>query len=414
MDFNINGPAADAAIADAVQPEGQETRRQRVLLVDDEPSLVRAYSRLLTPTYDVETANDAGEAVELLERMSFDVVVTDLRMPGQDGIHVLRAARSRDPDVPVIVLTGSPSLESSVQALEDGALKYLVKPVERQELRDTVEAACKLHSLLSVKRQLMRALGGTNDPVSDRAGLDARFTTALASIHMDYQPIVRWSTKSIIGYEALLRTAEPSLRNPLALLKAARGLGRSRELSRAVWAAVAADITRFGIESNVFVNIDPGDLEDETLFSSASPLAPVAKRIILEITEREALQNVANVRARVFALRRLGFRIAIDDLGAGYSALTSFAELEPEIVKIDMSLVRSVHKEPLKRRIIRLVIGLCTQLGITAVAEGVETLDEFETLRELGCDVVQGYLFARPGNPLPDVSWASAQSEECA
>ncbi|MBI5162189.1 MAG: EAL domain-containing response regulator [Micrococcales bacterium] len=412
MDFETTDDGAEDLRN--TRPARSDGERSRVLLVDDEPSVVRAYTRLLEPTYEVQTASDAEAAVELLDRMSFDVVVTDLRMPGQDGMHVLRAARARDPDVPVILLTASPSLESSVQALEDGALKYLVKPIERRELRDTVEAACQLHSLLTMKRQLLRALGPTSDPVSDRAALDARFTTALASIHMDYQPIVRWSDRSIVGYEALLRTGEASLANPLALLKAAKGLGRGPELSHAVWACVAADIERFGITSNVFVNIDPGDLEDNLLFSTASPLAPVAKRIILEITEREALKNVENVRARVFALRRLGFRIAIDDLGAGYSALTSFAELEPEIVKIDMSLVRSVHREPLKRRIIRLVVGLCSQLGITAVAEGVETLDEFETLRELGCDVMQGFLLARPGNPLPQVAWGNLKSSDAA
>ena len=101
----------------------------------------------------------------------------------------------------------------------------------------------------------------------------------------------------------------------------------------------------------------------------------------------------------------MGFRIAIDDLGAGYAGLTSFATLEPEFVKLDMSLVRDVDKNPTKKKLVRSMTSLCRDLGMLVVAEGVETLAERDVLVEAGCDLLQGYLLAKPGKPFPEFAW---------
>jgi EAL domain-containing protein (putative c-di-GMP-specific phosphodiesterase class I) len=108
----------------------------------------------------------------------------------------------------------------------------------------------------------------------------------------------------------------------------------------------------------------------------------------------------------VTRLRTLGYRIAIDDLGAGYAGLTSFAQLEPEVVKVDMSLVRGIDGSPMKQKLVRSIISLCTELGIQLVAEGIETPGERDSLISLGGDLCQGYLFARPGRgfPVPDLT----------
>jgi len=101
----------------------------------------------------------------------------------------------------------------------------------------------------------------------------------------------------------------------------------------------------------------------------------------------------------------MGFRIAIDDLGAGYAGLTSFATLEPEFVKLDMSLVRDVHKSPMKEKLVGSITSLCKELGMMVVAEGVETPLERDMLVALGCDLLQGYLLAMPGRPFPTFAW---------
>lgn len=147
------------------------------------------------------------------------------------------------------------------------------------------------------------------------------------------------------------------------------------------------------------------DLNEVSLYLATSKLSGIAKRVVLEITERASFDHVKNIRARAAVLRQLGFRIALDDLGAGYAGLSSFAMLEPDIVKIDMSLVRDIQREPIKQRIVRSLTSLCHESGLIVVAEGIETVGERDMVATLGCDLMQGYLFARPAKPFPEVTW---------
>ena len=125
----------------------------------------------------------------------------------------------------------------------------------------------------------------------------------------------------------------------------------------------------------------------------------------MEITERATLEGVKGLEKRIEEVREIGFRIAIDDLGAGYAGLTTFAQLDPDVVKLDMSLVRDVEKSPIKAKLIQSLCKACRDLGITVVAEGVETVDERDRLIELGCDLLQGFLLAKPGIAFPSFSW---------
>ena len=111
------------------------------------------------------------------------------------------------------------------------------------------------------------------------------------------------------------------------------------------------------------------------------------------------------MRTRVDSLRKLGFRIAVDDLGAGYAGLTTFTLLQPDFVKLDMTLVRDIDADTTRQRVVGTMARLCRELGMSVVAEGIETVAERDTLLTLGCDLLQGYLFARPGPPFPRVTW---------
>lgn len=153
------------------------------------------------------------------------------------------------------------------------------------------------------------------------------------------------------------------------------------------------------------VNLHPKDLMDPELSDLASPLVAIADRVVLEITERASLDGLDDIQGRVANLRRLGYRIAIDDLGAGYAGLNSFALLEPEIVKIDMTLTRDIDKSAVKRKLVGSLAALCREMGMTIITEGVETEAERDTLIGLGCDLLQGYLFAKPGRPFPTPHW---------
>jgi EAL domain-containing protein (putative c-di-GMP-specific phosphodiesterase class I) len=155
----------------------------------------------------------------------------------------------------------------------------------------------------------------------------------------------------------------------------------------------------------LFLNLHPADLQDDHLFRADGPLAAIADRVVLEITERASLDGIRDIRARVASLRKLGFRIAIDDLGAGYAGLTSFSLLEPDIVKLDMALVRDIHREPKKLTVIKTMITMCKELGIVVTAEGIEGPEERDELARAGCDLMQGYLFAKPGDAFPTPSF---------
>jgi EAL domain-containing protein (putative c-di-GMP-specific phosphodiesterase class I) len=214
---------------------------------------------------------------------------------------------------------------------------------------------------------------------------------------MAFQPIIGWAERRVFGYEALLRSDEPLMKNPAEMLDAAERLGRLHELGRTVRASVAADAPKAPEEAKLFVNLHSADLNDEELYSAQAPLSRIATRVVLEVTERASLYGVKNLAASVAKLKALGFQIAIDDLGAGYAGLTSFTQLEPEVAKLDMSLVRGVDSDVRRQSIVRSMKKLCDELGILVVAEGVETVPERNTLAELGCDLLQGYLFAKPG-----------------
>jgi EAL domain-containing protein (putative c-di-GMP-specific phosphodiesterase class I)/CheY-like chemotaxis protein len=384
--------------------QAAEGTQGRVLLVDDDASIRKAFTRILESAgLHVDTAENGVSASEKAAA-SYDVVVSDIAMPGLDGVALLKRIRQFDLDVPVVLMTGQPQLETAMQAVELGAFRYLAKPVPMNTFLDVVKEALQLHRMAKLKREAMGLLGTLEMEIGDRAGLEARFELALEGLWMAYQPIVSWRDKRVLAFECLLRSDEPALPTPLAILDAAERLGALSTLGRRTRSrcALAAEDNAMPC---LFVNLHSADLLDEELFSKDSPLSRVASRVVLEVTERASLDDVKDVAGRMARLRALGFRVAVDDLGAGYAGLNSFAQLNPEFVKLDMSLVRNVHLEPTKRKLIASMAALCKDLNIQVIAEGVETTDERDVLLECGCDLLQGYLFAKPERALPRVRW---------
>ncbi len=373
-----------------------------VLLVDDEPTITRGYARSLTAAgYTVEVANDGLQATARFRERAFDVIISDISMPGMSGLQLLRAVREQDLDVPVIIMTGLPAVQSAVEAMEYGALRYLIKPIDPTQLEEVVARAVRMHQMARVRREAVEQFRAGGRQLGDRASLEARFARALSSVWIAYQPIISWSSRSLFAYEALVRNEEPALASPGDLFDAAERLNRLHELGRVIRKGVAETIRDIPSTGLVFVNVHTADLQDESLFHADSPLSAYASRVVLEITERAALDQIKDLMSRMAQLRAMGYRIAVDDLGAGYAGLTSFAQLEPEVVKVDMSLVRGVDSSPTKQKLLGSIIGLCRDLQIQIIAEGIETEPERDTLVRLGGDLCQGYLFAHPGRPFP-------------
>lgn len=370
--------------------------KPRVLLVDDDGMILRSLGRMLRQAgYDVSTAADGSEALRVFASEGPDVVLSDLSMPDGDGIALLRAVRRADGSVPVLLMSGAPTLDATIEAVNLHADRFLTKPVARDVLLRALEEAVEVH------RAHLRALPEVEviRPVDELA-----FHRALSGLWIAFQPIVAWPSRQIAGYEALLRT--PAL-GPQELLTAAERLDRVPELGRLIRGRAVEAMRGAAPSERLFLNLHPSDLLDAELFAKDTPLAAMADRVVLEITERAPLSETPALDARLAELRERGFTLAIDDLGAGYAGLTGLNLVRPEVVKLDRDLIRGIDLSATLRKVVSSTIRMCHDLGIQVVGEGVETSGECEALVSLGCDLLQGFLFAEPGRPFPEVRWPS-------
>jgi EAL domain-containing protein (putative c-di-GMP-specific phosphodiesterase class I) len=239
---------------------------------------------------------------------------------------------------------------------------------------------------------------GTDLPVPDVGRSHrSRFDRAMDQLYLVYQPIVSWSTRRIVGLEALCRSGEPGITTADALLDEAESTGRVRELGRAVRSRVA-DLLRH-VPSHgalLFVNLHADELGDPELCGRGGLLAHWSHRVVFEITERRRLADLRAAAARTDQLRQLGYRIALDDLGSGYSGLGCMAALAPDVVKLDRSLITGIDVDPMKQAMVEGLVEMAARMGICTIAEGVETDAELDALYACGCDLMQGYLFGHP------------------
>ena len=400
---SMNPPTAAVSVETATP--AQETRSappgSRVLVAEDDDLLLRAYARALGAAgFEVDRAQNGEEAVNFLLANPYDAVVSDINLPCVDGVGVLQAAQKCDPDMPVVLITGTSRPDAAIAAAEQAAFRYLLKPLSLAQLQQTVIDSVQMHRVLVLRRMAVDLASAAWSPAEDRTSLKHLFERALQSIWMAYQPVYSWKEERIFSYEALLRTDEPTMANPCVFLSAAERLNRMAEVGRIVRDQVAAEVpsapARF-----IFVNLHSSDLLDEHLYHPGSALSQVADRVVLELSERACLTSLPDIRARVARLRALGFGIAIDNLGAGDADLSSFSALQPTVVKYDMSLVRGVDSSPTRRKVIAAMTSFFTEMEVKVVAEGVETRSERDTLVGLGVDLMQGFFFARPA-PMPN------------
>lgn len=385
---------------------GGSRPKGRLLLVDDDERVARSFARVLAAEgYDVDTRTDGRAAVEAVRAGDYDAVLSDIDMPNVDGLQLIQQLREHDTEVPVILVTGNPTLETAIAAVEHGALRYLPKPIELDRLRNAVGDAVRARRLARARREALEWVGPETPSRAERTRLTRCFDQALDSLWLAYQPIVSWSRHDVFGYEALMRSRADELPHPPAVIDAAERLGRLSQLGRTLRERAPVPLSQMPDGAMLFVNVHPRDLLDPELLESDRPLARCADRVVLELTERAALHDIHDLGVRVARLREMGFRLAIDDLGAGYAGLSSFAQIEPEVVKLDMGLIRNVHRQPTKLTLVRTMITMCRELGMQIVAEGIETAEERDAIVDAGCDLLQGHLFAMPGEAFPAVAW---------
>jgi EAL domain-containing protein (putative c-di-GMP-specific phosphodiesterase class I)/CheY-like chemotaxis protein len=369
-----------------------------VLVVDDEPAIRRVLSDFLKiEGFSVDTAPDGEVALSLLARAQYDVVISDLKMPKVGGLELLGDIARLNPEALTIVMTGFGTVDTAIHAMKAGAYDYILKPFKVDVVLATIVQGLARRR----KEALEQSYPPFGGPSRATRALKSSFRRAVDSLWLAFQPILTSDGHEVYGHEVLLRSDEPNLTDPVQVLEAAELLGSLDELGRVIRERAVEAFEQLPSEGLMFVNLHPKDLADPALFLASEPLSRIAQRVVLEITERSSLDELDNVSERVAKLRRMGFRIAVDDLGAGYAGLTTFAQLEPEIVKLDMSLVRDVNTNPTKRKVVRSMTQLAREIGALVVAEGVESEEELEAVVNLGCDFVQGFYFARPERVSP-------------
>jgi EAL domain-containing protein (putative c-di-GMP-specific phosphodiesterase class I)/GGDEF domain-containing protein len=220
-------------------------------------------------------------------------------------------------------------------------------------------------------------------------------------------PIFDLTTADVIGYEALSRGPEGGeFEHPDKLFSAAYDADLVMRLERVCRKRAFSVARDMPDGRKLFVNIEPEAVGDPQLRDVMSmqlvegrTLAP--SEIVLELTERSAVNDFSAFRSTLEYLRALGFAIAVDDAGAGYGSLQALAEVRPEWLKVDLSLIRGVDADDVRAKLVESLVTFAASVGSHLIAEGIETEAELATLRELGVRFGQGFLLGRPSEPFP-------------
>ncbi len=230
---------------------------------------------------------------------------------------------------------------------------------------------------------------------------DLRETLRTGAVYIDYHPIVNAADGEVFGYEALARGSIRSLRRPEVMFEVAAEAGLIWELSRLCRARAIQGIKQLLKPGELlFINVDPHDFTDPE-FGDAALDSAEAHRIVIEITERTAIKDYPKFRERLRAFRDRGFRFAVDDAGSGYAGLGSIANLEPDFIKLDISLINGIDENFIKQDLVETLVRFANDQGAKVIAEGVEYEQEYEVVRSLGVHLVQGFYLHRP-QQLPD------------
>jgi EAL domain-containing protein (putative c-di-GMP-specific phosphodiesterase class I) len=227
------------------------------------------------------------------------------------------------------------------------------------------------------------------------------------AVHAVYQPVVDVIERRAIGFEALTRLTTGAFSGPDQLFKAAYENDAIWKLERLCRERAIRGLRHFRSDHLLFLNMEPESIYDpalrsEQIFALLGEADLKPSQVVLEITEHSAVQEYEAFRQMLNYFQFHGFRLAVDDVGSGYSGLKSVAELRPTFLKLDMALIRDIHLHPIKQDLTATIERFSASSGTTLIAEGVETVDELRCLQRIGVRFAQGYLFARPAAPLPE------------
>ena len=372
------------------------SQKCKILLVDDEVDFARLTSEFLESCgYQVDVANSGREGLQKIKQRP-DIVLLDRTLGDMEGLEVCRKIRDDHDfsETPVIIVSALDMPKDKSQGLYVGADDYIAKPFDNTELLARIEAVMRRREFYKkefrTKTELINELSRI---------LEAEL------IESYYQPIIWTKSKSLLGFEACSRPPGDSiLSNPEYLFKIAEQVGRYFELEILSWKKATRHFKKYTAQGKLFLNCNPYFVENEKFQQGTliQEMEADPHNIVLEITERMAIKDYLVFVNKLLKLKALGFEIAVDDVGRGFAGLETIARLNPNFIKIDMSLTRDIHRDGLRQNIVEAILAFCRKSGIKTIAEGVEKQEELDKMQELGVDAAQGYFLGKPSPQIED------------
>lgn len=393
-----------------------DPKTTRILLLDDDPFMLKILVRMLARLGFTQVVEyDSGQ--QALQKVTephsrVDLIFLDINMPGMDGIEFIRRLVECRYRGSVVLVSGEndrmlESVEKLIETQQLKALGHLQKPVQQKELA----------SLLS-----------RIEPVVDREGLgraarqaydidELRAAVTNRELVNYYQPKVALTTGEVVGVESLVRWQHPrdGLVFPDQFIALAEEYGLIRDVTRAVLAAAMKQAKLWrqaGHDLPIAVNVSMDDMTALDFPDVAAALAEsvgIEPRVItLEVTEGRVMKRLSTVLDVLSRLRLKRFRLSIDDFGTGHSSLAQLRDLPFDELKVDRSFVHGAAADPTLQAICNASVRMAHELRLQVVAEGIENQSDWDILCELGCDVGQGYLIARPMPAVDMTGWTAA------
>jgi EAL domain-containing protein (putative c-di-GMP-specific phosphodiesterase class I) len=372
----------------------------RVLIIDDEEAICELIGAVAESAGFVTSSASEPDAIRRAIDGEFDLVVLDLSLGLVDGIEMMSILGARHKGLPLILVSGADQslIDSAGRIAEMHKLRVLgtfSKPVPLEVLRA---------AMLEWYEVTARAL----DPTGPKVVITADELLDPAHLHLAYQPKVSTSSGRVVGAEALVRWRHDDHGevSPAILVSIIEREGRNAELLRAVMTMAARDRMTYrslADLADVSLNISVLDLDDEELPRRAQKIlleSSPAESWTFEVTESSPIIELASSLSILTRLRLAGFGLAVDDFGTGTSNYERLLVAPFTELKIDRALVRrlrggAVDPDP----IVRSSVEVGHSLGLNVIAEGVETKEQYDVIRRLGCDIAQGFLISRPVAP---------------
>lgn len=372
---------------------GARAKRQ-ILIVDGDVFVIKDFIHVLEEHgFDTLTASSDQDAVQKAESLDIDLILLSEKLPGQSGLDVCQRLKSnrKTEHIPVVLITTESGSEGRIKGYHLGADDCVERECPKEELFARMEAIWRRGNgvFTQLREERQRNVAHELSRIID-GGL----------IQSHFQPIYFLKPFRLFGLEVLSRPAPGSfISNAEELFKSALKYDMYFPLETLCWQKAVDIVASKTKNEHLFFNCSPYIVENskfpfvKSIFESRQ--IPFDK-VVLEITERSSISEYGLFYQRLNEYREQGFSFAVDDVGGGYASLESIVATKPEIVKIDQHIVRNLQQDSVKRSIIKFIVAFCQENEITSIAEGVETQEEFDAVRELGVDAVQGYFLFRP------------------